>query len=53
MFDGFHAFINDHVRAKKYWGALLSRMDLNIKTKAMNMWRDNMGTKAEELFSLD
>lgn len=53
MFDGFEAFVNDHRRARKYWGSILSRMDLTMKSKALGTWRDNMGVKAEVLFSFD
>jgi hypothetical protein len=53
MFDGFEAFVNDHRRARKHWGAILSRMDLVMKSKALSTWRDNMGVKAEVLFSVD
>lgn len=50
-FNALCAFVIQHRRARDYWGCILSRMDLWMKQRIMNKWRDNGGEKV--LFELN
>jgi hypothetical protein len=41
VYNTWHIYKTNHVRAKKYWNRIYLRLDLSMKQRALKMWKES------------